>query len=312
MKAQKRKSVRRHGKVFLFAILIFALVTVVQNASIVLTEYEVATEKFSADVELNIVQLSDVHFISSERQAERLLQLTREAEPDMIAITGDLIDTPKYTEWVAENKANGGSGPVGQETIDFCKELTGIAPTYFIYGNHEMSLLDDPANNAFMLALKAAGVQIINNEARELVFGEHTINLLGVQDPSTLYKDAVYAHKELDNRGKVEVILNDLFREIDTTNYTMVLCHRPEYFQLYTGYEMDLLLAGHAHGGQFRLPLVREGLVAPGQGFFPDYTAGEYRSGDFTMIVNRGIGNSIIPVRIFNTPEVVKITVRGK
>lgn len=75
---------------------------------------------------------------------------------------------------------------------------------------------------------------------------------------------------------------------------------------------MDLLLAGHAHGGQFRLPFVREGLVAPGQVFFPKYTCGEYTSGDFSMIVSRGIGNSIIPVRIFNTPEVVKITVRGK
>lgn len=307
----KKGNRKQRIKVVILILLIFALVTVVQNYSIVLTEYEVQTDKWEAKVELNIVQLSDVHFISSDRQATRLLELVEEAKPDMIAITGDLIDTPKYTEQVNANEASGTDNPIGQETIDFCKALTELAPTYLIYGNHEMSLLDDPENNEFMLALKAAGVEIINNEARLLDLGGNQINLLGVQDPSTLYKDAVYAHKELDNRGKVKVILDDLYQEIDDSDYTLVLCHRPEYFQLYTEYDMDLLLAGHAHGGQFRLPFLREGLVAPGQGFFPDYTSGEYKSDDFTMIVSRGIGNSIVPVRIFNTPEVVKITVRG-
>ena len=307
----RKENKKRRRRAVVLLLLIFALVTVVQNYSIVLTEYEVETDKWEAGTELNIVQLSDVHFINSERQAERLLKLVAEGEPDMIALTGDLIDTPKYTDQVSKNAENGTDTPIGQETIDFCKALAEIAPTYLIYGNHEMSLLDDPEKNEFMLALKAAGVQIINNETRLLEFGEYQINLLGVQDPSTLYKNAVYAHKELDHKGKVKVILDDLYREIDAENYTLVLCHRPEYFQLYAEYDMDLLLAGHAHGGQFRLPFLKEGLVAPGQGFFPDYTAGEYESGDFTMIVSRGIGNSIVPVRIFNTPEVVKITVRG-
>ena len=308
----KKGNRKQRGRVAILLLLVFVLVTVVQNYTIILTEYDVQTDKWEAGVELNIIQLSDVHFISSGRQAHRLLELVGKAEPDMIAITGDLIDTPKYTEQVNENIANDTDNPIGRETIDFCKALVEIAPTYLIYGNHEMSLLDDPENNAFMLALQEAGVEIINNEVRLLDLGGNMINLLGVQDPSTLYKDAVYAHKELDNKGKVQVILDDLFKRIDSGNYTLVLCHRPEYFQLYTEYDMDLLLAGHAHGGQFRLPFLKEGLVAPGQGFFPDYTSGEYKSDDFTMIVSRGIGNSIVPVRIFNTPEVVKITVRGR
>lgn len=307
----KRKNKKRR-RLLLLLLLAFVVVTIVQNFSIVLTEYEVQTDKLAPGVELNIVQLSDVHFISDAKQANRLLELTVEAQPHIIAITGDLIDTPKYTEQMNENAANGTDNPIGQETIDFCEALVKIAPCYFIYGNHEMSLLDDPENNEFMLALEAVGVKIINNEALTLGFGDEKIHLLGVQDPSTLYKDPVYAHKELENKGKVQVILDDLFQEIDSSNYTLVLSHRPEYFDLYTTYSMDLLLAGHAHGGQFRLPFVKEGLVAPGQGLFPSYTTGEYKSGDFTMIVSRGIGNSIIPVRIFNTPEVVKITVRGK
>ena len=307
----KKRKKRRGRKVVTLLLLLFVLVTVVQNYSIVLTKYEVQTDKWSAGVELNIVQLSDVHFISNERQANRLLELVTKADPDMIAITGDLIDTPKYTEQVNVNAENGTDNPIGQGTIDFCRELVAIAPTYFVYGNHEMSLLDDPEKNEFMMALKAAGVEIINNETRQMDFGGNRINLLGVQDPSTLYKDEVYAHKELDNKGKVKVILDDLCGESNGECYTLVLSHRPEYFQLYAEYDMDLLLAGHAHGGQFRLPFVREGLAAPGQGFFPNYTSGVYESGDFTMIVSRGIGNSIIPVRIFNTPEVVKIIVKG-
>lgn len=307
----KKARKRRRRRTVLLLLVVFAIVTAIQNNSIVCTEYRVVTDAFPTGKELNIVQLADLHFISSQKQAERLLTLVRDAEPDLIALTGDLIDTPKYTEMLSESRANGTQGAVGQETLDFCKELSAIAPTYMVYGNHEMSLLDDPEKNAFMLALKAAGVQIINNEVRVLEYGEERINLLGVQDPSTLYKDAVYAHKELDNRGKTQVILNDLFQGTDTEVFTLVLSHRPEYFEMYAEYDMDLLLAGHAHGGQFRLPFVKEGLVAPGQGLFPDYTAGEYKSGDFTMIVSRGIGNSIVPVRIFNTPEVVKIIVQG-
>lgn len=299
-------------KILLLLVLIFIIVTIVQNKSIVLTEYEITTSKLSAGEELTIVQLSDIHFVNGREQVNRLLELVQEAEPDLIAITGDLIDTPKYTEQKSALQTGEREDAIGQETIDFCSELVRIAPCYFIYGNHEMSLLDNPLKNEFRLALLDVGVKIINNQAVHVEAAGVSLNLLGVQDPSILYKDSVYAHPELSHKEKVGVILDDLFAGLDTQEFTLVLSHRPEYFDLYTEYDMDLLLAGHAHGGQFRLPFVREGLVAPGQGFFPEYTAGTYEEGDFTMIVSRGIGNSIIPVRIFNTPEVVAIQVRGK
>ena len=302
----KKKNKRRSMWIW-WMLWILVFVTVIQNTSIMITEYEVRTEKITSDSEWNIVQLSDIHFISSPKQAERLLQLVQQADPDIIVITGDLIDTPKYTKQKEKENAN----PIGEETILFCKRLAQTAPTYFVYGNHEMSLLDNPEKNAFKLSLQDVGIKIINNQSEVLEIEGNRINLLGVQDPSTLYKDTVYAHKELSNQGKVLVILDDLYQETDTSLFTLVLCHRPEYFEMYTEYDMDLLLAGHAHGGQFRLPFIREGLVAPGQGLFPKYTSGEYKSGEFTMIVSRGIGNSIVPVRIFNTPEVVKITVKG-
>ena len=92
--------------------------------------------------------------------------------------------------------------------------------------------------------------------------------------------------------------------------YTILLSHRPELFDLYVETEMDLVFSGHAHGGQFRLPFVG-GLVAPNQGFFPKYDAGQFNEENTTMIVSRGVGNSIIPIRFNNRPEIVLVTLRN-
>ena len=89
--------------------------------------------------------------------------------------------------------------------------------------------------------------------------------------------------------------------------FKILLAHRPKMFPLYSEYGFDLVLSGHAHGGQVRLPFA-DGLIAPNQGFFPEYTSGEYKRGNCTMIVSRGLGNSIIPQRLFNHPEIVVLT----
>ena len=93
--------------------------------------------------------------------------------------------------------------------------------------------------------------------------------------------------------------------------YRILLSHRPELFELYEKYDMDLVLSGHAHGGQFRLPVVG-GILAPHQGFFPKYDAGLYVENDTNMIVSRGIGNSLFPFRLNNPPEVILIELKTK
>ena len=96
-----------------------------------------------------------------------------------------------------------------------------------------------------------------------------------------------------------------------TEDFTLVLSHRPETFQAYVENKLDVVFAGHAHGGQFRIPGVG-GLVAPGQGLFPTFTSGLYEDNGTNMIVSRGLGNSIIPIRIFNTPEIIVVTLKNE
>ena len=99
-------------------------------------------------------------------------------------------------------------------------------------------------------------------------------------------------------------ILTELLDEED--GYTILLSHRPELFEVYAENNIDLIFSGHAHGGQFRIPFVG-GLIAPNQGLFPKYDAGIYEEGNTTMVVSRGIGNSIVPFRINNRPEIVLV-----
>ena len=188
------------------------------------------------------------------------------------------------------------------------KELKEIADTYYIYGNHEMILLDDPENNKFKKDLEEIGIKILNNKIQVLDIGGEKINLIGVQDPATLYKDKKYAYINGTNKDKTQVILNDLFSErLEENNFTILLSHRPEYFELYNKYNIDLALTGHTHGGIARLPIIN-GIYAHPQGWLPKYSYGIYKINNFSMIIGGGIGYSKLPIRIFNPPEICTIT----
>ena len=194
------------------------------------------------------------------------------------------------------------------------KELLDIADVYYVYGNHEMMLLDDPENNIFKTSLEEAGVKILNNKIDYINIGDKKIQISGIQDPATLYKDKKYAYVGENNQDKVKQILNDLSlnkkdnSEINNNEelYNIVLSHRPEYFEMYSEYDIDLLLSGHTHGGVVILPFVG-GIYAHPQGWFPKYTSGIYEKDDFKMIIGRGIGYSGIKLRIFNPPEINEI-----
>lgn len=143
--------------------------------------------------------------------------------------------------------------------------------------------------------MQEAGVTVLHDSEILLERNGVFVSLIGMDDPS-------YAAQ---NSGSLNV--DQRITELTAKeSYTILLSHRPELFRLYSEAGIDLVLSGHAHGGQFRLPFVG-GLVAPDQGFFPEYDAGQYSDGGTNMIVSRGIGNSIIPIRFNNRPEVVLI-----
>lgn len=245
-----------------------------------------------------IVQLTDIHSVRNAKQGELIYEKVVSANPDMICITGDLVDSAYYGTYGVEGEA---------ETLRLLERITDIAPTYMVYGNHEMVLLDNPNENAFKKAVEDLGVEIINNKIIKIYApnGEDYIRIAGVQDPSTVYKNARYAF--INTNGKrVEAMLDTVTLGIKNEEFVLLLSHRPEYMEMYDQYPVDVCLTGHAHGGQFRLPFLG-GIYAPGQGFFPKYTKGVYETADLEMYVGTGIGNSTIPLRIFNPPEIVTV-----
>ena len=146
--------------------------------------------------------------------------------------------------------------------------------------------------------LENTGVVVLEDRAMQLEYNGDDITLIGLSDPSFTLKGDMF--------GEVPAMVDTKLRGLigDKDNYTILLSHRPELFEAYVNCGVDLVLSGHAHGGQFRLPFIG-GLVAPNQGLFPKYDAGLYTKGDTNMIVCRGLGNSIIPIRFNNRPEIV-------
>lgn len=232
-----------------------------------------------------IAHISDLHNAEFGDGNQRLLDTLREAEPDVIAMTGDLIDSRRTNLAVA---------------LAFAEEAAQIAPCYYVSGNHEARVLE---YQDLKTSLEAAGVTVLDDMQVKIEVSGKSITVIGVNDPSF---SADYL------TGDATVIDQKLSAlTAEDSDFTILLSHRPELFDTYVSYDMDLVLSGHAHGGQFRLPLIG-GLIAPNQGLFPKYDAGLYSEKDTNMIVSRGLGNSIIPFRFNNRPEVILIELKSQ
>lgn len=257
------------------------------NTALQLNTYTVSSDRLpEAFNGYRIAHISDLHNAKIGENNKNLIAMLQDAEPDIIAITGDLIDSRNTDIEIA---------------IQFAEEAVKIAPCYYITGNHEarVSEYDDLKNG-----LTELGIIILEDERIYLDQNGETITLIGINDPS-FKSDYLFG----DSETVVETHLQELMNESDS--FTLLLSHRPELFEIYVNNEVDLVLSGHAHGGQFRLPFVG-GLVAPNQGLFPKYDAGLYTEENTNMIVSRGIGNSILPFRFNNRPEVILIELQSK
>lgn len=295
--------------IILIIILLILGINIILNNCIVTTRYIIKNNKINNDLNgYKIVQISDVHSIRNENKKEKIIEKVKKENPNIIFVTGDLVDTDYYSEQNSLYQ-QGKIKQIEKLTLDFMKELVNIADVYFIYGNHELVLLDDPVNNEFVVALNELGITILNNKLDTMQINNTTINLVGLQDPSTLYKDKKYAYIG-NNKEKTKAILDDLITnndEFNNGNFTILLAHRPEFFDLYSSYDIDIAFTGHTHGGLIRLPIIR-GVYSRAEGIFPKYSVGSYNKENTTMIINSGIGYSEIPIRIFNPPEIVVTT----
>lgn len=266
-------------------LLILIVWTAWGNAALELNTYTISSRGLPDAFDgYRIAQVSDLHNAEFGGGNQRLLDMLREAEPDMIAITGDLIDSRKTNIAVA---------------LAFAEEAVRIAPCYYVSGNHEARV---PEYRELKAGLEAAGVTVLDDARVEIEISGKSITIIGVNDPSFL-ADYLTSDAAVMDRKLSELSSED-------ASFTILLSHRPELFDTYAAHDMDLVLTGHAHGGQFRLPLIG-GLIAPNQGLFPKYDDGLYSEGNTNMIVSRGLGNSIIPFRFNNRPEVVLIELKS-
>lgn len=287
-----------------FLILISLIINAILNQYVFIKKYTLKYENLPEDFNnYKIVQLTDVHSIRTKEQIKQIIDKIKPQNPDIIVITGDLIDSGYYANQNSAYKQK--KIPIIESlTLKFVKELTEISKVYFVYGNHEMMLLDDPENNKFKVGLEEIGVQILNNKIDYLYEGNSKIKLLGLQDPACLYKDEVYSKIEGSSSDKTKVVLEDLYNQDNSQEFTILLAHRPECFEVYADYNIDLVLSGHTHGGMMRLPIIH-GIYAHPQGFFPDYSYGLYKNKKSKMIVGAGIGYSgNIHFRVYDLPEI--------
>ena len=257
------------------------------NTALQLNVYTISSDRLPEAFDgYRIAHVSDLHNAELGEDNEKLLDILQEAKPDIIAITGDIIDSRNTDIEIA---------------LQFTKAAMEIAPCYYVTGNHEARVSEYDELKAGLIK---QGVVVLEDATSEISRDGDAITLIGVNDPS-YQTDYLF--------GDSETVMNGKLQEIsDAENrFTVLLSHRPELFEIYADNNMDLILSGHAHGGQFRFPFVG-GLVAPNQGLFPKYDAGLYTEENTNMVVSRGIGNSILPFRFNNRPEVILIELEHK
>ncbi len=256
------------------------------NTALELNTYTVTSDKLPDAFEgYRIAHVSDLHNAEMGKDNEKLLAMLRNAAPDIIAISGDLVDSRNTDIDIA---------------LRFAQEAVKIAPCYYVTGNHEARI---SAYDQLKTGLEEAGVFVLENARVEIRRGGEAITVLGVEDPS-FQTDYLL--------GAADAVISASLAKLKTEcdGFTVLLSHRPELFDTYVTAGMDLVLSGHAHGGQFRLPIIG-GLVAPNQGMFPKYDAGLYTARNTNMIVSRGVGNSIVPFRFNNRPEIILIQLQS-
>lgn len=257
--------------VIIILIILFISLGLINNIAI--RTYEINTTKISND--FTIAHISDLHSQMYGENQKQLIDKVIESKPDIIVLTGDIID-----DKVDINGAK-----------LFLEGIKNIAPIYYVTGNHEFWAIN---TNEILSIIESYGIHILDDEIKKINVKEQDIVISGINDP------------DVENK----LYSDEFLSELSNSEFNILLAHRPERIDEYIKYNVDLVLAGHAHGGQFAIPYILNGLFSPNQGFFPKYAGGQYYIEDKAMIVSRGLSfNKYIP-RFYNKPEIVIIYIR--
>ena len=231
-----------------------------------------------------IAQVSDIHCDKVGHSDLSFINKIKNFNPDMIVITGDILDSYNNNMDIAYN---------------ILSQLAIVAPCYFVSGNHELRLPEE--YEQLINRMKKLNITHLHNSKLFITKNNESINLVGVEDYNFFKNE-----DNLNHRANFIKTLKELY---SSNHFNILLSHRPEKFPIYADIKYELICSGHAHGGQWRIPFVG-GIFSPSQGFFPKYTNGNYVLEDSTMIVSQGLGNSSFPIRINNRIELILATLK--
>jgi len=243
------------------------------NQNLAIKYYTVKTQKITEP--LCIVHLSDLHNVRYGPHQSVLIEAIDEQKPDLVCLTGDMAD-----ELMPHKSSE-----------ELLLDVSHKYPTYFVSGNHEMRMLKvDELKTKF----KGYGIHVLEGQHTIFKKNEQTLYISGIDDPLKIQ----------NYREQLKASAEGLTKE----NFNLLLVHRPEFIKDYQRYPFDLILCGHTHGGQWRVPGYINGVYCSNQGLFPEYGGGRYDFPKNSMIINRGLAKNhrLVP-RIFNRPELVVI-----
>ena len=268
---------KKHWWILLVLAILVALALIALDERLILRTYTVVSPKLTAEVRLAVV--TDFH---SSDNAEEVAAMVASCAPDAVLVVGDLFD---------DDTANRPT----ERTLSLMRQLSAQYPCYYVSGNHEAWTGE---MDALYQQTEEAGVTVLRMSSGVLTVRGQRIALCGIPDPYEM----VYS-----GAPDTEEQLRQALEDVDSADFTVLLAHRPELLAKYAQFPFDLVVSGHAHGGQGRIPGVLNGLYAPNQGWFPKLAGGAYTQDGTTLIVSRGLAVRTRLPRIFNRPEVVLV-----
>ena len=268
---------KKHWWILPVLAILVILTLIALDERLILRTYTVASPKLTAEVRLAVV--TDFH---SSDNAEEVAAMVASCAPDAVLLVGDMFDDD------TQNRPT-------ERTLSLMRQLSALYPCYYVSGNHEAWTGE---MDALYQQTEEAGVTVLRMSSGVLTVRGQRIALCGIPDPYEMV---------FSGAPDTEEQLRQALEDVDSADFTVLLAHRPELLAKYAQFPLDLVVSGHAHGGQVRIPGVLNGLYAPNQGWFPKLAGGAYTQDGTTLIVSRGLAVRTRLPRVFNRPEVVLV-----
>lgn len=268
---------KKHWWILPVLAILVILTLIALDERLILRTYTVVSPKLTAEVRLAVV--TDFH---SSDNADDVVAMVASCAPDAVLLVGDLFDDD------TQNRPT-------ERTLSLMRQLSAQYPCYYVSGNHEAWTGE---MDALYQQTGEAGVTVLRMSSGVLTVRGQRIALCGIPDPYEMV---------FSGAPDTEEQLRQALEDVDSADFTVLLAHRPELLAKYAQFPLDLVVSGHAHGGQVRIPGVLNGLYAPNQGWFPKLAGGAYTQDGTTLIVSRGLAVRTRLPRIFNRPEVVLV-----